>query len=131
MANFETVMPLLTQGESVRRADWEPFIRMFVSREILMCQCGTSLPTRYTLSWDELSATDWHADTATYPTVSWDHVASSAQPFPHSDNAIDSGMALERAIPKYRIFLSSFLSGVASDLLRVPSRTSSTSIPSE
>jgi hypothetical protein len=59
MAQFDVVLSALVQGESVRRDEWEPIIRMFVSSDTLMCQCGDSKPWQYTLSWDEITALDW------------------------------------------------------------------------
>jgi hypothetical protein len=59
MAQFDTILPALIRGDSVRREEWEPVIRMFVSSDSLMCQCGGSKPWRYSLSWDEIAATDW------------------------------------------------------------------------
>ena len=59
MAGFTSVLPALAQGASIRRDEWEPIIRMFVLSETLMCQCGAARPWRYSLSWDEIVATDW------------------------------------------------------------------------
>jgi hypothetical protein len=59
MAQFHAVLPALNQGQSVRREDWEPIIRMFVLRDLLMCQCGTSKPWNHTLGWEDITATDW------------------------------------------------------------------------
>jgi hypothetical protein len=59
MAQFDKILPALIRGESVRREQWEPVIRMFVSSDSLMCQCGAARPWRYSLSWDEIAASDW------------------------------------------------------------------------
>jgi len=44
MTQPETVVAALNQGQSVRRDEWEPIIKMFVARDMLMCQCGNSKP---------------------------------------------------------------------------------------
>jgi hypothetical protein len=59
MAQFEMIKPALNKGRSVRRDEWEPLTRMFVSGDTLMCQCGLSTPWRHSLSWNELDASDW------------------------------------------------------------------------
>jgi hypothetical protein len=59
MAGFHAVLSALHNGKSVRRVDWDPVIRMFVSRDLLMCQCGMSKPWNHTLGWEELTADDW------------------------------------------------------------------------
>lgn len=59
MAEFQSILPELTQGLSARREQWEPIIRLFVSDDALMCQCGVGKPWRCALSWDEITATDW------------------------------------------------------------------------
>ena len=76
MAQFEMIKPALNKGRSVRRDEWEPLTRMFVSGDTLMCQCGLSKPWRHSLSWNELDANDWKLfenepvaqETSTYPT---------------------------------------------------------------
>jgi hypothetical protein len=65
MAQFDVVLSALVQGQSVRRDEWEPIIRMFVLRDTLMCQCGDSKPWQYALSWDEITALDWQLIKAT------------------------------------------------------------------
>jgi hypothetical protein len=59
MAQLEAVLSALTQGKSVRRDEWEPLVRMFVSRDMLMCQCGNMEPWQHALTWGELAASDW------------------------------------------------------------------------
>jgi hypothetical protein len=59
MAQFHAVLQALNQGRSVRRDEWEPVIRMFVLRDLLMCQCGTSKPWNHSLGWEEITANDW------------------------------------------------------------------------
>jgi len=49
----------LTQGGSVRRDEWEPVVRMFVHRELLMCQSGDMDPWLHSLTWGEIAASDW------------------------------------------------------------------------
>jgi hypothetical protein len=60
MAQFSTILPALTQGQSVRRTGWEPFVRMFVLRDHLMCQCRDTTPWHHALTWTEITASDWH-----------------------------------------------------------------------
>jgi len=59
MAQLEAVLSALTHGESVRRDEWEPLVRMFVSRDMLMCQCGNMQPWQHALTWGEIAASDW------------------------------------------------------------------------
>jgi len=59
MAQFATILPALTQGQSVRRMEWEPFVRMFVLHDHLMCQCGDMNPWHHSLTWGEVTALDW------------------------------------------------------------------------
>lgn len=59
MAQLEAVLPALRQGRSVRRDEWEPFVRMFVSSDSLMCQSGKASPWHHSLTWGELIASDW------------------------------------------------------------------------
>jgi hypothetical protein len=59
MAQLDEVLSALTQGQSVRRDEWEPVVRMFVSRDALMCQSGNSTPWHHSLTWGELIASDW------------------------------------------------------------------------
>lgn len=65
MAQLHAVLSVLAEGESVRRDEWEPIVRMFVSSEMLMCQCGDAKPWQHALTWDEISATDWEPIRAT------------------------------------------------------------------
>jgi hypothetical protein len=59
MARFDRIVSALIQGQSVRREDWLPDIRVFVHSDSLMYQHGTVKPWRCALSWDEIAATDW------------------------------------------------------------------------
>jgi hypothetical protein len=59
MAQLDEVLPALTRGQSVRRGEWEPVVRMYVSRDALMCQSGNSEPWHHSLTWGELIASDW------------------------------------------------------------------------
>jgi hypothetical protein len=59
MTDFATILPALTQGQSVRRTEWEPLVRMFVLRDHLMCQCGSTNPWHHSLTWGEITASDW------------------------------------------------------------------------
>jgi hypothetical protein len=59
MAQLDTLLLALTQGHSVRRDEWEPIIRMFVLNDTLMCQCGNSKPWNHSLTWGEITASDW------------------------------------------------------------------------
>lgn len=59
MAQFAAVLPMLIEGESVRRAEWEPIVRMFVLHDHLMCQCGNANPWHHSLTWGEITALDW------------------------------------------------------------------------
>jgi hypothetical protein len=58
-ARLSTVLAAFTQGQSVRRIEWEPFVRMFVLRDHLMCQRGDSNPWVHSLTWGEVTALDW------------------------------------------------------------------------
>jgi hypothetical protein len=40
--------------------EWERFVRMFVSRDRLMCQCRDTNPRHHSLTWTEITASDWH-----------------------------------------------------------------------
>jgi hypothetical protein len=60
MGEFAAMLPALVEGESVRRIEWEPFVRMFVSHDHLMCQCGSTIPWHHSLTWAEITASDWH-----------------------------------------------------------------------
>jgi hypothetical protein len=59
MTQLNTVLHALNQGLSVRRDEWEPVIRIFVLRDMLMCQCGSLKPWTHSLGWDEITANDW------------------------------------------------------------------------
>jgi hypothetical protein len=59
MALLDAVLHALRQGKSVRRGEWEPYVRMFVVNDILMCQCGEMKPWRHALTWSEICASDW------------------------------------------------------------------------
>ena len=59
MAQLDAVLHALSLGKSVRREEWEPHVRMFVSDEILMCQCGNAQPWQHALTWGEITAQDW------------------------------------------------------------------------
>jgi len=59
MAKFDKVIAALTQGQSVRRENWDPDVRMFVRSDSLMYQNGVERPWQCALSWDEIAATDW------------------------------------------------------------------------
>jgi len=59
MAQLSLILPALVRGESVRREGWEPVIKMFLSSELLMCQCGSSKPWHHALGWDDIVANDW------------------------------------------------------------------------
>jgi hypothetical protein len=59
MAKFDAVLTALNQGRSVRREEWEPAVRMFVSFDTLMCQTGNSSPWLHSLTWGEVIAADW------------------------------------------------------------------------
>jgi hypothetical protein len=60
MAQFSTVLSAFTEGQSVRRTEWEPFFRMLVLRDYLMCQCRNITPWHHSLTWTEIAASDWH-----------------------------------------------------------------------
>lgn len=59
MALFATILPALMEGESVQRTEWEPIVRMFVLDDTLMCQCGNANPWHHSLTWEEITASDW------------------------------------------------------------------------
>jgi len=59
MAKFDKVIAALTQGQSVRRENWDPDVHMFIRSGSLMYQNGVEKPWRCALSWDEIAATDW------------------------------------------------------------------------
>ena len=59
MAKFDIVLAALNQGQSVRRENWLPDVRLFVKSDSLMYQHGGGQPWRCALSWDEITATDW------------------------------------------------------------------------
>jgi len=59
MAKFDKVIAALTQGQSVRRENWDPDVHMFVRSNSLIYQNGVEKPWRCALSWDEIAAPDW------------------------------------------------------------------------
>jgi hypothetical protein len=59
MAKFDKVIAALTQGQSVRRENWDPDVHMFVRNDSLMYQHGVAKPWQCALSWDEIVAADW------------------------------------------------------------------------
>jgi len=59
MAQIDAVLHVLSQGKSVRREEWEPYVHMFVLNDILMCQFGDAKPWEHALTWGEISALDW------------------------------------------------------------------------
>lgn len=59
MAQIDAVLHALSQGKSVRRKEWEPYVHMFVLNDILMCQFGDAKPWEHALTWGEISALDW------------------------------------------------------------------------
>ena len=61
MAQLDAVLHALSQGKSVRRDEWEPYVRMFVLNDILMCQYGEAKPWEHSLTWGEISASDWES----------------------------------------------------------------------
>ena len=61
MGQLDAVLHALSKGKSVRRDEWEPCVRMFVTNDILMCQCGNAKPWRHALTWGEISASDWES----------------------------------------------------------------------
>jgi len=68
MAQINAVLHVLSQGKSVRREEWEPYVHMFVLNDILMCQFGDAKPWEHALTWGEISASDWEPMRTT-PTV--------------------------------------------------------------
>jgi len=89
MAQFQAILPALNQGHSVRRDEWEPVIRMFVLKDLLMCQCGSAKPWNHTLGWEEITATDWQlaevTETVDNTGMSSHHHATVQQSAPHSE----------------------------------------------
>lgn len=59
MTTLELIVSALTQGQSVRRENWLPDVRMFLQGNSLMHQSGSVKPRRCALSWNEIVATDW------------------------------------------------------------------------
>jgi hypothetical protein len=59
MAQIDAILHALSQGKSVRREEWEPYVHMFVLNGILMCQFGDAKPWEHALTWGEISALDW------------------------------------------------------------------------
>jgi len=59
MAKFATILPALIEGQSVQRTEWESVVRMFVLDDTLMCQCGNTNPWHHSLTWGEITASDW------------------------------------------------------------------------
>jgi hypothetical protein len=59
MAQIDAILHALSQGKSVRRDEWEPYVHMFVLNDILMCQYGDAKPWEHSLTWGEISALDW------------------------------------------------------------------------
>ena len=59
MAKFDKVIAALTQGQNVRRENWDLDVYMFVRNGSLMYQNGVERPWRCAISWDEIVATDW------------------------------------------------------------------------
>lgn len=67
MEKFDKVVSALTQGQSVRRDNWGPDVRLFVKSGSLMYQHGVVRPWRCALSWDEIAATDCSLSTLHRP----------------------------------------------------------------
>lgn len=65
MAQIDAILHTLSQGKSVRREEWEPYVRMFVLNDILMCQYSDAKPWEHSLTWGEISALDWEPVRAT------------------------------------------------------------------
>jgi len=80
MAQFDTVLPALTQGRSVRRNEWEPKVRMYVLEDTLMCQCGNMNPWHHSLTWAEITAPDWQIIQAESAVEQENHMASASTP---------------------------------------------------
>ena len=59
MATFDLILAQLNRGQSVRRENWPPDVKMFVQGNSLMYKYGSSKPWQCALSWDEIAATDW------------------------------------------------------------------------
>jgi len=59
MAPFVTILPALIEGQGVQRTEWEPVVRMFVLDGTLMCRCGDANPWHQSLTWGEITASDW------------------------------------------------------------------------
>jgi hypothetical protein len=84
MAQFSTILPLLTQGQSVRRTEWEPFVRMFVLRDHLMCQCRNTTPWHHFLTWGEVTASDWQPIQAESGVEQGHQASVTPKPIPYS-----------------------------------------------
>jgi hypothetical protein len=80
MAQFDAVLPALMQGQSVRRGEWEPVVRIFVVDDILMCQCGDLSPWLHSLTWCEIIASDWQLVEVASTTVEKRRIAAGSVP---------------------------------------------------
>ena len=103
MAQFDAILLALSQGKSVRRDEWQPIARMFVSSEMLMCQRGNTQPWQHALTWVELVASDWQLF-QTEPTALQTHRMAATLPA-----ACVSDRALRSSLGDAGVYPNSFL----------------------
>jgi hypothetical protein len=60
MAKIHSVLSALTQGRRVRRQNWLRDTHLFLQNDSIMFQAGIARPWRCALTWDEITAPDWH-----------------------------------------------------------------------
>ena len=93
MAQIDAILHVLSQGKSVRRKEWEPYVHMFVLNDILMCQFGDAKPWEHALTWGEISALDWEP-VRTIPAVQLTKRTPATPP----SVPRDSGLALQSSL---------------------------------
>jgi hypothetical protein len=108
MAQFATILPALTQGQSVRRTEWEPFVRMFVLRDHLMCQCGNTSPWHHSLTWGEITAFDWQLVQVESSDEQGLQASVGPMPIPHASEQGFQNL-LNESGPRHKPLLSELL----------------------
>lgn len=108
MSEFATILPALTQGQSVRRTEWEPLVRMFVLRDHLMCQCGNTNPWHHSLTWGEITALDWQLIQAASSDEQGYETSFAPTPIPDAPERGSQNLFNESE-PRYKPLLSGLL----------------------
>jgi len=104
MAQIDAVLHVLSQGKSVRREEWEPYVHMFVLNDILMCQYSDAKPWEHSLTWGELSALDWEPVGATPVVQLTDRTPATPPSVKRAP-----GLALQSALGNVGVRRNSFL----------------------